>query len=348
MIWTAALFALGAVSADPLAVRAAAAAALPRTPLHQSVAEKRTVAANNATTAAVSATAGAVGKRILIMGDSWGTLSPATEHFERELKQHNCPLDGFTNIAVGGSTANEWSSASKLKEAAEQAKSHDHVWITLMGNDARAEMPECAAQGHTAVECGDRLMASMQDKMGKIVDNLHTANPDIQIVGFGYDLMFGGTGCEAVQRSIFPVRACDCGGALPPPLPLTRCASLPTFLCHTCLCASQQCWKNETTKHAPILCFNTELVRLQEAWETLASTRPFIHPINILGATQIAGGDKSVTIGHPDITKNGPKKYWPITLICIHPEKESLVGPSGAMVIMAEFYKQYWSAALGC
>ena len=202
MIWTAALFALGAVSADPLAVRAAAAAALPRTPLHQSVAEKRTVAANNATTAAVSATAGAVGKRILIMGDSWGTLSPATEHFERELKQHNCPLDGFTNIAVGGSTANEWSSASKLKEAAEQAKSHDHVWITLMGNDARAEMPECAAQGHTAVECGDRLMASMQDKMGKIVDNLHTANPDIQIVGFGYDLMFGGTGCEAVQRSI--------------------------------------------------------------------------------------------------------------------------------------------------
>ena len=149
-----------------------------------------------------------------------------------------------------------------------------------MGNDARAEMPECAQQGHTAVECGDRLMASMLDKMGKIVDNLHTANPDINIVGFGYDMMFGGTGCEAVERSIFP-----------------------------------QCWQNETTKHDPIKCFNTELVRLQEAWETLASTRPFVHAINILGATQIAGGDKGVTIGSPDLSKNGPAKYWPITLI---------------------------------
>ncbi len=28
------------------------------------------------------------GTRILIMGDSWGTVSPATEHFEKELNEH--------------------------------------------------------------------------------------------------------------------------------------------------------------------------------------------------------------------------------------------------------------------
>jgi hypothetical protein len=149
-------------------------------------------------------------------------------------------------------------------------------------------------------------------RMGKIVDNIHTANPAAKIVGFGYDIMFGGLGCEVVQRELFP-----------------------------------QCWSNSTTHKEPIKCFNTELVRLQEAWETLASTRPFITPINILGVTQAAHGDKGVTVGHPDLAINGPAKYWPITLICIHPSKGVGDG-SGAMVIMKEFYKQYWSAALGC
>ena len=32
----------------------------------------------------------ATSKRILILGDSWGTISPATEHFQAKLKEHNC------------------------------------------------------------------------------------------------------------------------------------------------------------------------------------------------------------------------------------------------------------------
>ena len=32
----------------------------------------------------------ATSKRILIVGDSWGTISPATEHFQAKLKEHNC------------------------------------------------------------------------------------------------------------------------------------------------------------------------------------------------------------------------------------------------------------------
>jgi hypothetical protein len=37
---------------------------------------------------ACTAEAAGNGTRILIMGDSWGTVSPATEHFEKELKEH--------------------------------------------------------------------------------------------------------------------------------------------------------------------------------------------------------------------------------------------------------------------
>ena len=40
------------------------------------------------------------GTRILIIGDSWGSISPATLHFEKELNEHSCKWSGFKNIAV--------------------------------------------------------------------------------------------------------------------------------------------------------------------------------------------------------------------------------------------------------
>ena len=68
--------------------------------------------------------------------------------------------------------------------------------------------------------------------------------------------------------------------------------------------------------------------------------------VTILGATQIAGGDTVAKIGAPNMDKTGPAKYWPDTLECIHPSRGAK--DSGAMVVMDEFYKQYWSTALGC
>jgi len=105
------------------------------------------------TAATTNSTAGA--PRILILGDSWGTISPATKYFELELNNHGCALGGFTNIAVGGTTAAQWAGALKIAEIKKQAKDHDVVWITLMGNDALAVCPGCAAKGKTAAGCGD-------------------------------------------------------------------------------------------------------------------------------------------------------------------------------------------------
>ena len=47
-----------------------------------------------------------------------------------------------------------------------------------------------------------------------------------------------------------------------------------------------QCWHN-ASEPSPIRCFNTELVRIQEAWETLAATYPFVTAIILLGTTQV-------------------------------------------------------------
>jgi hypothetical protein len=198
-----------------------------------------------------------------------------------------------------------------MTEVKKQAKDHDLVWITLMGNDALALMPDCAETGKTAAACGDELMAKCTGWMTTIIEGIHEANPNAKIVGFGYDIMFGGLGCEVIEKSIFP-----------------------------------QCWKNKSVTN-PVHCFNTELIRIQELWETLATKYEFVTAINLLGTTQIAGGDKVATIGKPNMDKTGPAKYWPDTLECIHPSKSG-GEKSGAMVIMREFYKQYWSKALNC
>ena len=157
-------------------------------------------------------------------------------------------------------------------------------------SDALEDMPGCAEQGKTAAECGDVMMTNALARMGTIIDGIHDANPNAKVVGvptlllaahsllvgqFGYDTMFGGFGCEIVTRQIFP-----------------------------------QCWKNSSEPN-PVRCFNTELVRMQEAWETLASTRPFVTAINLLGTTQVAAGDTKASIGKPNLDKMGPRQYWP-------------------------------------
>ena len=273
----------------------------------------RTIACLLIASAASSAAAGnstATTPRILIIGDSWGTISPATQYFEQELKTNRKCDHSLTNIAIGGTTAKQWSSALKMSKVKQQAKSHDIVWVTLMGNDALAECPDCASAGKTAAECGNELYASVSASMETIIGGIHDANPAAQIVGFGYDIMFGGFGCSLIQKDIFP-----------------------------------QCWRNKSEAN-PVRCFNTELVRIQELWDSLAAKYDYVTAINILGATQIAGGDTVAKIGAPNMDKTGPAKYWPDTLECIHPSRGAK--DSGAMVVMDEFYKQYWSTALGC
>lgn len=250
---------------------------------------------------------------LLVAGDSWGTDIFDSGAFKRKLNDKKCPFEKANNIAVPGTQATDWDHGASLAALVAEAKTHDYLWLTLMGNDALDIMPQCASSGKTAPECGDQLVGLMLKSMGTILDSVHKANPNMKISGFGYDVMFGGPGCSVAARTVFP-----------------------------------QCWKTHNATQTPIECFNTQFVRIQGVWEQLAKGREdFVTVLNVLGTTQVAGGDSKATIGNPDLASFGPAKYWPDSLGCIHP---SITGGdnSGAMLIMEQYYEQYWSKELGC
>jgi hypothetical protein len=188
-----------------------------------------------------------------------------------------------------------------------------------MGNDAMEEMPSCASSGKTSAECGDQLYSSMLNKMGTIIDAVHEANPSAEVVGMGYEMMFGGAGCGIVPASIFP-----------------------------------QCWKGEADENdeSAIRCFNEQVIRMQAVWDQLDTEREYVTALNILGLTQMVDGDEKAKVGAPNMEKLGPSWAWPVYEGCIHPGVAGAPKGSGedsaSMIVMEEMYSQYWSAEFGC
>lgn len=152
--------------------------------------------------------------------------------------------------------------------------------------------------------------------MKNIISAIHEANLKATVVGFGYDIMFGAIGCGAITHDIFP-----------------------------------QCWKSPTPAGQGDRCFNTQFLRIQEAWGWLAGNNTFVGKASILGATQVAGGDTKASTDpanrHIDMDKMGPGKYWPITMECFHPSVDNCVegqiDSCGAQIVMEEFHKDFWS-----
>jgi len=195
----------------------------------------------------------------------------------------------------------------------------DYVWMTLVGNDALAELPECAKANKTAAQCADALVGTAVPNIYKVVDAVHEAHAAARVMGFGYDSMFGGLGCSLITHDLFP-----------------------------------QCWD----ARLPLggggnRCFNTQFLRIQQGWDQIAANRSaFMDPVSILGATQVAAGDPKASTDprdrHIDMDKMGPRKYWPDYEGCFHPglfPEDS--DDTGAMVVMEEFYKSYWARQPG-
>merc|ERR1712216_132753 len=104
----------------------------------------------------------------------------------------------------GGTQASDWASGAYLEKLKQGAKTHDYVWIVLMGNDALDVMPACAQQKKSVEECGNELFTRALKDMTTIVEAIHEANPAAIVVGFGYDTMFGGLGCGLVTHELMP------------------------------------------------------------------------------------------------------------------------------------------------
>ena len=254
-----------------------------------------------------------------MIGDSWGTVVAGgsklgVSFFARKLKEHKCNVHE-TSIAVPGTTAEDWDTNGQEAAALKTAllTKPDYVWMIIFGNDALMQMPDCASSGKSAEECGDELYATSVKHLSNIADTIHEASPNTKLVGFGYDTMFGGLGCSLVTRSLFP-----------------------------------QCYFPHSGGGNS--CFNKQFLRIQQVWEDVAANKTWVDATSILGATQVAAGDTKASTGsdrHIDMDKMGPAKYWPDYEGCFHP---GVLGGdnSGAMVVMEEFYKTYWSKQLGC
>jgi hypothetical protein len=273
-------------------------------------------------------------------------LSP----FDNVLKnRHSCSFDA-TNIGVSGTTTDDWKSGSKLEQLVEQAKTHDYIWLTLMGNDALHRMPKCASTGKSAEECGNTLINDvMMPQLGGILDAIHEANPAARVVGFGYDIVFGGLGCDLAARYVFPQCWQDETAT-----ETTAADEIPLFfaLDKNATASSRKVEKGFAARSAAqATCFHTQFVKLQAGWEQLASNRSWVDTINILGLGQKTAGYAGVSVGHPDLSQFGPGRYYPLDLGCIHPSIVPHVPhawDSGADMVMEEFYKQYWSSKLSC
>ena len=258
------------------------------------------------------------------MGDSWGTDiaggmdAGGVSAFDRKLREKGCNFTA-TSIAIPGTKTNDWDTAGMLDMVKVLSKKADYVWITLMGNDALAEMPACARTGKSAQECGNEFIGNVFRHMLPILDAIRVANAKTRVVGFGYDILFSGAACLPIAKSVFP-----------------------------------QCWNTTSTTNTTAefdpestKCFNTQFVRIQKLWQEFASDLHWVDTIDVLGTTQAAGGFPGTAPGTPDLTKFAPDGFFPIELGCIHPSLLPLE-TSGAMAIMDEFHKQYFASKLGC
>eukprot|EP01060_Flectonema_neradi_P015820 TRINITY_DN22468_c0_g1_i1.p1 TRINITY_DN22468_c0_g1~~TRINITY_DN22468_c0_g1_i1.p1 ORF type:complete len:255 (+),score=75.15 TRINITY_DN22468_c0_g1_i1:64-828(+) len=215
---------------------------------------------------------------IVIAGDSWGT--EGRKAFLQMLKDHKSNLT-VDDIAVSGSTTSNWVD-NRYTEKLEKAVKQDDVkvvWLTLMGNDAKNELPVCGAEGEKPAKCVERVVNKVTPNMQKILDTIHTSNPKTRVVGFGYDVMGFGIdngACHLLPGIMFP----SCGD------------------------------KNAT-------CFNENFLALQTVWNGLGQRNEFVDVLDLAGSIQAGAGDKNASCGHPDLSEWSPAKYMQSN--CIHP-----------------------------
>ena len=79
---------------------------------------------------------------VVVFGDSWGT--EGKKAFQDMFDKRGVKVS-INNVAVGGTTAAGW---AKQPDALKQAMDKDtkHVWVTIGGNDAQADLPGCGAK----------------------------------------------------------------------------------------------------------------------------------------------------------------------------------------------------------
>lgn len=112
--------------------------------------------------------------KVMILGDSWAAvvgIGGNESYFQRKLAEHSC-LVHSVSLAIPGSTSSLWVDGRLLDalKVAVATYRPDYVWMTLVGNDALASMPECAKANKTAAQCGDALVGVAVPNIYRVVE----------------------------------------------------------------------------------------------------------------------------------------------------------------------------------
>jgi len=152
----------------------------------------------------------AASAQVVVAGDSWADYIGIPNREFPAVFERRGDTRTINNIAVAGTTCAQWATGNRLQALLNAVKPETgatHLWMICGGNDAQFELIGCSPQE----ECIKRVTDKMTEDLGYILDQVKEANPQLRVVGFGYDLMgFGTIIGNILSRAILP--ACS-GGA---------------------------------------------------------------------------------------------------------------------------------------
>jgi len=242
---------------------------------------------------------------VIVAGDSWGTVGK--NQFANVAAERGLSVE---NIAIGGSTADQWSQEHlllELFEAISRNRDVKTVWLTVGGNDVMHGL----SQG---MKMSD-ILAKLETDTATILDHMKKSAPNVTTIQFGYDIPNYGSSMSCLYKAAQFANECSAQWAAVPAKgwnPFVNCSNTLTAM-------MQHVYVDGLGKRAK-----------QEGWNYVAA--------DMLGTFQYLNGDTSA-IGKPSKTVFGPDIYWQDD--CIHPNS------FGFNNLFIQFFDRYMDKALG-
>eukprot|EP00035_Acanthoeca_spectabilis_P011178 m.196714 g.196714 ORF g.196714 m.196714 type:complete len:288 (-) comp15257_c0_seq3:255-1118(-) len=242
---------------------------------------------------------------IIVAGDSWGTVGK--NQFAAIAEARGLTVE---NIAIGGSTADQWSQEHLLLalfEAISRNRDVKTVWLTVGGNDVMNGL----SQGMTM----EQVLAKLATDTAVILDHMKKSAPNVITIQFGYDIPNYGSSMSCLAKAAAFAHECSAEWAAVAAKgwnPFVNCSNSKTAML-------QDVYVRGLGEKAK-----------KEGWNYVAA--------DMLGIFQYLNGDIG-TIGKPSHTVFGPDIYWQND--CIHPNS------FGFTNLFIQFFERYLDDAMG-
>jgi len=146
--------------------------------------------------------------QVVVAGDSWADYIGIPNREFPAVLERSGDTRTINNIAGAGTTCAQWATGNRLTNLLNAVKPETgatHLWMICGGNDAQFTLVGCRPQD----DCIKQVVEKATQDLGHILDEVKKVNPQLRVVGFGYDLLgFGSILGNILSRAILP----DCSG----------------------------------------------------------------------------------------------------------------------------------------